>query len=303
MNAMPPLLLVCSDPLELRKVEPSFRLDAEAARAVGFEVALLDHDELDRRISPPAALRKTQFEVPCAAIYRGWMLRHAAYERLFEELARRGVTLLTAPAAYAACHHAPGSYSALSRWMPKTAWLPLARIDDPVALSEVLSAFGSAPVILKDWVKSQAIGYWEEACFIPDASDIQRAIRVIARFRDLQGESLEGGLVFKAYVPLLPESSSAHEHRAFIVGNRVVGCWPRSDGPSPPPSRDLLDEIAAAMPSPFASADLARDIEGRWWLLEVGDGQVSGLPNLHSAPPLFAALSAAMSELSLQAGW
>ena len=34
-----------------------------------------------------------------------------------------------------------------------------------------------------------------------------------------------------------------------------------------------------------------RDEEGRWWLLEVGDGQVSGLPAAEAAAPLFAALA------------
>lgn len=291
-----PLLLTCADPLEPRTVEPAFRAEAEAARAAGFALALLDHDELDRRVDPGAALRRARLDGGGPAVYRGWMLRGDAYARLFEALAERGVDLLTTPAAYAACHHAPGSYPALAPWMPRTAWLPLARIDDAAALRAVLDPFGAAPVILKDWVKSQASGYWDEACFIPDASDAAHVARVIGRFRALQGESLEGGLVFKAYVPLRPVGGPAHEHRAFVVRGAVVGCWPRGEGPSPSPPPDLLAAIAAAVPSPFASADLAQDRDGRWWLLEVGDGGVSGLPDPDAAVPLFAALAAALAE-------
>lgn len=289
-----PILLTCADPLEPKKADPAFRAEVEAARAAGFAIAQLDHDELDRRIDP-AALRRARLGEGGPAVYRGWMLRSEAYARLFEALVERGVTLLTAPAAYEACHHAPGSYPALAPWMPRTAWLPLERIDDTAALRATLAPFGSSPVILKDWVKSQASGYWDEACFIPDASDAARVDAVIARFRALQGESLEGGLVFKAYVPLRPLGGPAHEHRAFIVRGQVVGCWPRSEGPSPSPPSDLLAAIAAAVPSPFASADLAQDSDGRWWLLEVGDGGVSGLPDPQAATPLFAALLAALA--------
>ena len=45
------------------------------------------------------------------------------------------------------------------------------------------------------------------------------------------------------------------------------------------------------IPSPFASADFALNADGKWWLLEVGDGQVSGLPDPKAAGAVFAALA------------
>ena len=180
----------------------------------------------------------------------------------------------------------------MRKWMPHTAWVPLTSIDEVGAIQAVLSEFGSDPIIVKDWVKSQAAGYWKEACFIPDASNIDAALRVIDRFRELQGESLVGGLVFKRYIPLVPAGAPALEQRAFMVGGKVIGCWPRTERAaelgSPPAS--LLEAIASAIPSPFASADLGRDLEGQWWLLEVGDGQVSALPQEDAAGAIFAAL-------------
>lgn len=288
-----PFAIFCVDPLDPRLVDPDFVREAEAARAAGFTVVRLDHDELDIRIDAEAALRSARFDGEGGAIYRGWMLSDAAYVALFAALQRRGITLATSPAAYSACHHTPGSYAALAQWMPKTVCLPVPLIDDSDAIRNALAVFGTAPIIVKDWVKSQAAGYWEEACFIPDASRPADANRVIARFRELQGGSLTGGLVFKAYVPLAPLGSPAFECRAFIVGGRVVGCWPRSDAANEigiPPS-SLLDAVAANVPSPFASADFSRDTAGRWWLLEVGDGQVSGLPVVEAASPIFGALA------------
>lgn len=288
-----PFVIFCADAIDPRSVETDFADEVEPARAAGFSTVRLDHDELDRRVNPDGALRKTRFDEVGAAVYRGWMISTAGYGSLFHALATRGISLLTSPEEYAACHHAPGSYNALAEWMPKTAWLPINDLDNEGLRRDLLAQFGSSPVIIKDWVKSQASGYWAEACFISDASDEEEVDRVVSRFRALQAESLVGGVVFKAYIPLLPLGSPAYEYRAFIVKGRTVGCWPRSQAAiqlGAPPS-ELLSKIAEKVPSPFASADFSLDAEGRWWLLEVGDGQVSGLPTPDAASPIFAALA------------
>lgn len=289
-----PFLIFCADPLDPRSVEADFAAEVEPARAAGFAVVRLDHDELDRRNDAEAALRKARFDAEGPAVYRGWMLGADAYSALFDALRRRGIGLVTTPGEYAACHHAPGSYAKLAQWMPETVWLAASRIDDAAAIRDVLAPFGRSAVIVKDWVKSQAAGYWDTACYIPDASDESEVNRVISRFRELQGESLVGGLVFKRYIPLRPGGGQpAHEFRALIVGGRSVGCWPRSPqaGTLEPPPEALLQQIAAQVPSPFASMDFGLDVDGRWWLLEVGDGQVSGLPDPNAAAAMFGALA------------
>lgn len=287
----------CSDPLNPRAPEPDFEAEVQAARDQGFEIKLIDHDELDHRRDPAAALGRFK-SGEGRGVYRGWMLRSDAFAALYGLLAERGVKLLTDPSAYERCHHAIGSYEALSAYSPAAKWVDKESLDDKAAVSAALSQFGSAPVIIKDWVKSQASGYWSEACFIPDASNFDQAAQVIQRFRELQGDSLVGGLVIKSYVPLKPLGQPAFEYRAFIVDGAVVGCWPRSESartlPEPPDA--LLHEVAIRLPSPFASADFALDEDGEWWLLEVGDGQVSGMPD-QSAPQLvFTALHQALSK-------
>jgi len=281
--------LFCANPLDPRTVEPDFAQEVGPARDHGFAPLRLNHDDLDLREDADAALRKARFEAPGEAVYRGWMLRAEAYAALYRALGSRGVELLTTPAEYTSCHHAPDSYAALAEWMPRTAWLERADLDDHARRRALLAAFQDQPLVIKDWVKSQA-GYWREACYIPDASDAQAVERVTRRFRELQDDSLVGGIVFKAYVPLLPVGEPAHEWRAFMAHGRVAGCWPRSEAAKPPDA--LLVAVAARVPSPFASADLGRDANGRWWLLEVGDGQVSGLPDPEAATAIFKELSA-----------
>ncbi|MEN3749992.1 ATP-grasp domain-containing protein [Sphingomonas sp. HF-S3] len=287
-----PYAIFCSDPLDPRKIEPDFAAEAEIAEAAGFTLVRLDHDQLDHRIDAGAALRKARFDEPGKAIYRGWMLSAQAYAALHAGLLDRGIELITTPAHYDACHHAPGSYDCLSSWMPRMAWLGIDEIDDRTRIDATLASFGGSPLVIKDWVKSQAAGYWHEACYIADASEPAGALRVLHRFRELQGDSLVGGIVFKTHIPLVPHGSLAHEYRAFVVGGRSVGCWPRSEAAAElggPPS-EMVDQIAVRMPGIFASADFGQDLDGRWWLLEVGDGQVSGLPVPEAALPIFTAL-------------
>jgi len=288
--------IFCADPLNPRSVEPDFASEVAAAREAGFKTAVLDHDSLDHRIDADDALRGIRVSEPGRAIYRGWMLKSRAYDALHTALRARGIELLTSAAEYEACHHTPGSYHALNAFMPETAWVTADKLNALEAIASAHTQFGADAVVIKDWVKSQAAGYWSEACFIPSAADTNAALRVIQRFRDLQGDSLVGGVVFKRYLSLLPTGQPADEYRAFVVKGQIVGCWPRSEPARVHggPSADLLSKVAANVPSPFASADFGVDESGRWWLLEVGDGQVSGLPYESVAAPLFAALAQAL---------
>jgi hypothetical protein len=144
-------------------------------------------------------------------------------------------------------------------------------------------------------VKSQS-GYWSEACYIPDASDMHAVQAVVARFQELQGGDLVGGLCFRRFHDL---AKAAHadtpaEWRTFCIDGRALGTWPRRLGQEGgPPPQDLVDQVCRCIPGRFASADFAVGLDGRWLLLEIGEGGVSGLaPGMDPAPLLQAALAA-----------
>ena len=67
----------------------------------------------------------------------------------------------------------------------------------------LLRPFGSAAVVVKDFVKSRK-HEWAEACFIPSASDRAAVERVVRRFLELQGDDLSEGLVFREFADFEP---------------------------------------------------------------------------------------------------
>lgn len=70
--------------------------------------------------------------------------------------------------------------------------------------------------------------------------------------------------------------------------------WPEVPLDTAPPV-DSFRSIAATIPSPFFAMDLARTTEGAWTIIELGDGQVSGLPEPLDPSTFYPALAAALT--------
>ncbi|AUX42485.1 hypothetical protein SOCE26_039180 [Sorangium cellulosum] len=281
------LVLFCSDPLAPRHPDSAFASEADAVRALGHDLALIDYEALLAG-DPRAAVRRAPAAHAGLAVYRGWMLQPEAYRRLHDALADRGVRLVNDPAAYEHAHHFPGWYPALQDHTPRSVWLPTGgdvAIDDVMAL---LRPFGDAPVFLKDFVKSRK-HEWTEACFIPSASDRAAVERVVRRFLELQGSSLEGGLVFREFVELAPAGRHpksgmplAREHRLFFLDGAPIAAlryWDEAEYAAAAAPPDALRALAARVKSRFFTLDIAELLGGSFTVIEVGDGQVSGLPD------------------------
>jgi hypothetical protein len=157
-------------------------------------------------------------------------------------------------------------------------------LDD---ILNALTPFGDGPVIVKDYVKSQK-HYWHEACFIPSASDRVQAESVIRRLLELQGDDLNVGLVFRQFVDFEPLGKhavsgmpTAREYRVFYLnGSPLIASayWESGDDSSDVPPDTLFAEIAQRVQSRFFSMDVAKTRDGGWMIVELGDGQVAGLP-------------------------
>ena len=269
-----PVLVFPSEPFELKSVDPDFEAERKAANAAGFTTILVDTDEM----------RVASKGLTGPAVYRGWMLKPSDYELLDQLLKSRGLELITSPEAYLACHYLPSWYESFKDVTPRSLWFEGAS-PDTNAISE---HFGGAALVLKDYVKS-AKHYWKEACFIPRASDREALARVTERFLELRDGHPEGGLVYREFLEF--QSIGKHqvsdmpltlEFRLFFVKGKLLCSsryWGDADYPEQEPPLDYFTELAQGVQSPFFSMDIAADTDGRWWVVEIGDAQVSGLPD------------------------
>ncbi|MFI9585758.1 ATP-grasp domain-containing protein [Streptomyces sp. NPDC052236] len=269
-------LLLCADPLRPTRCDPHFAPQAAAARLAGATVALIDHDALLAGRADEAVRRVPQGLGP--AWYRGWMIPAAAYADLDAALAVRGARLCTGPPMYRRAHELPGWYDAFADVTPTSAWTACAPYQPPppTVLAAVAATLPAGPGIVKDYVKSRKHD-WDQACYLPDLADTAAVHRVVARFVELQEDTLAGGIVLRAFEPL---RRAAGEARVWwLDGEPVLStAHPDTPGLRPRPALDSIRPAVRALACRFVTTDLAQRTDGTWRVIEVGDGQVSDLP-------------------------
>jgi ATP-grasp domain, R2K clade family 3 len=295
-------LVFCSDPSNPRQPDEAYQAEVAAAERLGISFALVDHDALAHDNDPVKAVRRVpQQPQPALGVYRGWMLTPEQYRLLYEALGAKGVRLLNDPAAYRHCHHLPESYPAIEPNTPRSVWVKTAGDVSTDEIMGLLRPFGSAPVVVKDFVKSRK-HEWAEACFIPSASDRAAAERVVRRFLELQGDDLSEGLVFREFVDFEPLGRHpksgmplTKEFRLFFLDGQPVfwtPYWEEGDYQGLTPSVGRFTAVAGGVRSRFFTMDVAQRRGGDWLIVELGDAQVAGLPDNADVDGFYQALRA-----------
>ena len=294
------LILFPSEPGHDTKIDQAFDREYRAAVGAGFDTAVVN---VDTPYVGGVPLRPGE-----TAIYRGWMLSLTRYTELYQLLWERGVKLINSPAEYKYAHELPGWYDDLGGSTPKTVWFGGAHCgrgawgpqeaDWPEIVTEVQRVLGDGPYIVKDFVKSRK-HEWEEACFIEGPGDIERVAKC---FLERQGEDLVGGLVFREFVtlkevgqhpksgiPLFDELRTWTVRGAPLINHTYWG--PDEGGAIVVPRGlitfvDLYGEgdpktklVSWRVKSNFYTMDIAMLKGGGWVVIELGDGQVAGLPD------------------------
>jgi hypothetical protein len=279
------MLLAPADTLRPSRPDEHFAAEAEAAAAMGMDVALVDHDALSEADGAERAVRR----VPGGAgdaVYRGWMLRSEQYAAFNFALAGRGVRLRTDSDQYRRAHELPWWYPPLAAFTPASAWTAG---DDREDFGRACAVLGSGPAVIRDYVKSMK-HYWDEAAFIPDVADAAAAWKIASRFRELREEEFTGGFVLRRYEPF----DLAEARTWWVDGEcRLITAHPDTPGELPPGDLDVTS-FGPALKSlglPFVTLDLACRADGLWRVMELGDGQVSDRPSTTTPADLLAVLS------------
>ena len=300
-----------ADPLEPNQPDRAFAVEVEAAGRAGLSWQIVSFERLTRDRNADLAIRRViAATAPDLAVYRGWMLRPEDYAALYSALQNCNWLLINSPDSYDHCHLLPASYDRIEAHTPRTIWLPLPDCLDENKVRAALQTFGDKAVIIKDYVKSRK-HEWHEACYIPDAADAVAALRVVARFLELQGDDLVGGLVLREFVDLKIIGAHARsamplarEFRLFFLNHQLLtsaNYWTQGDYNGEAPPLALFCDVARNVRSRFFSMDVAQKTDGEWIVVELGDGQVAGLPDENAAPEFYGKL-AAMPRFELYAG-
>jgi hypothetical protein len=195
------------------------------------------------------------------------------YDALEQDLADRGCRLVNSHVQH--------------RWIADFQYYGAFKDVTPESWPE--AEFGSAPegpFVLKGRTSSFK-HHWAELMFARDKAEAAAKAEVL-RQRQVIAQQ---GLLFRRYVPLeafgrtdsgLPISN---EWRFFFVGRRLIASgyyWARlaAGGPPPDPAAEAFARACADRVGDravFFVADVARTVDGRWVLIELNDGQTSGL--------------------------
>jgi hypothetical protein len=318
-------IIFCANPIDRSKPDSLYESEAEAAARLNFTTSLINFEALVDENDPAKAIRKVRRPAEsggCAndnAIYRGWMLTPEQYKKLYDELSHCGIELINDPQSYKHCHYLPEWLELVKEKTPKTIWITKEelgqreptnetqsqKLDD--LLKEKLAPFGANPVIVKDYVKSEK-HHWHDACFIPDASDHTNVLSVTAKFLQLRGTALEGGLVFRQFIKfqtLTTHSKSAmpltKEFRLFVLDGKIIhwfNYWEEGDYQGLQPPIEQFSELVQRPRSRFFTMDIAQTMNGEWLVVELGDAQVSGLPENTSPEAFYQAIAISLTSLS-----
>ena len=205
-------------------------------------------------------------------IYRGWMFKPDEYQKFYHLLQARKADLITAPQQYNLMHEFPLVYSKVKEDTP---FIETYSFNQKINIKKIISKFPR--FLVKDYVKSvknTSFPKYFDKNF--SQTEFDNWMKVFYKYR---GNLLTGGICIKEYVDLKKYTDNTNEWRVFYLKNEVLAVLKNSQynlKVSKPPKK-LINKYKN-LSSPFYTVDYAELENGRWIIVETGDGGVSGLP-------------------------
>jgi hypothetical protein len=275
--------IFCNHPLYPEKVDGDYGEEFQAA-SLEHACALFSYENLEK-----GKLSLYGEDVSGLTIYRGWMMKPDLYRMFYDMLEEKGIILINTPEEYERYHMLPGWYDDFKDDTAKSSWEDQGTVDSALLLTRGLE--GS--YIVKDYVKSRK-HEWYDACFINNIADKANAERIIRNFIKRQDSDLVGGVVLRQFVKFksmgFHEKSGmpiSEEYRVFAFAGRIMiidDYWRADEKVSfSGEERQWIEASVKKLKSNFVTMDIARREDGKLIIIELGDGQVSGLQQIKSA--------------------
>lgn len=272
--------LFCNHPLYKRKVDEDYEEEYEQATSKS-PCALFSYEDLEE-----GKLSLYGDEITGLTVYRGWMMKPDLYRRFYELLKERGIMLINSPEEYERYHLLPGWYEEFKDETAESVWTEGRDLQDVLDLAKDMTG----PYIIKDYVKSRK-HEWYDACYIPDIQKKEEVSKIVENFIERQDDDLVGGVVLRRFLKLNSIGSHdqsgmpiSEEYRVFVLGGRILmmdDYWRKNGEISFTDEENAwIESVAASIKSNFVTVDIARKEDGKLVIMELGDGQVSGLQQI-----------------------
>ena len=239
-----------SDYFKSKQVDSDYLEQFECLQNRGFETLVISLEALNSgtsKIFPAPSYSKL--------VYRGWMLTPENYLRLADAVSSAGADLWISVDEYLSNHYLPNWYPLISDLTPKTHFYA---VDDD--LESGLIKLGWSRFFIKDYVKSLKTS---TGSIIDRPAEVKNVLAEMSKFRG----TIEGGICVRQVEDFIPET----EQRYFVINGRAFAASTDLEVPA------IVKECASRINSKFFSVDIIDRLDGCQRIVEIGDGQVSGL--------------------------
>lgn len=276
------LILFPSSFFSIKKVDEDLQSEYDAVKEIGlFDTILFGYDKwVNEGVlvlnETPSKMRK--------AIMRGWMMKPELYDKFYNLLIANNIELVTSPMDYTQMHIFPNAYSLFG---DDTATMKIYPLHEQINVDELKSQFKR--FMIKDFVKS--VKGTEFPKYFDDSISQDKFAEWMQIFYKYRGNLLTGGICVKEYLDLKFYGNRPNEYRVFYVCNEIITIS-RNSGQqdyTPEPPKELVEKYRN-LPSCYYTIDYAELADGRWKVIEAGDGSVSGLSENQNAEHYFRAL-------------
>lgn len=265
-------ILFPSDYFDIKKVDVNYECEYRVAcNMPEFDIILYNYDEF---VSSGEFKSYPKDIDGGLCIYRGWMLKPGQYKELNEKLKCKEIILVNDDNEYENCHLFPNTYEDIKHYTPKSKYYENYKQIDWNNINCEFKRF-----MIKDYVKSVK-GTSFPNCFVTPIKE-ESMKGYIEEFIKLRGTLFTSGIVIKEFLDFKKYGEVTNEYRAFYMKGKLVTVSKNSNQPDDCPfvPIEFVGKFIR-LKSNFYTVDFAELDNGNWIIIEVGDGQVSGLsPN------------------------
>lgn len=271
--------------------DDAFSQELMVLRDAEITVGTVDHDEL---VHHDEVLIKLPVFAEETVEYRGWMVTPEQYVMLSNTLIQQGRKLATSSEQFIAAHRIDGWLHAFQGATFDTVLIDSENVSEETVMIAA-DILGAQKFFVKDYVKSR-----KDDASLSIAETPEDLHGVVQRLISEQGDWFVGGVAIRAFQELADDRV---EVRGWWRDGRWVSFTNHPDysgSTTPIIPEDLLAAVTIRLQMidvRFVSVDFTVTADGDWIVIEVGDGQVSGLPEDVTAQQIADILNVERGEL------